>query len=166
MRMISRTKGIGFLLLSVCFSPVCAQRAVESAPSILPLGSGAQYYVGLGADKGLQINVQVWGQIMRPGMYSVPKTTDIIGLLSFAGGPTEEANISRVTLVRTNPESKVFDLDLARYTKTGDKDVIPMLRPGDTVIVPENNGRKLAKIVQVVSQLAIVTNVYYLLFVR
>ena len=164
--MISKTKGITFFLLSVSFSPVCAQKVAQSAPSVLPQTTGAQYYVCLGADKGLQVNVQVWGQIIRPGMYSVPKTTDVIGLISFAGGPTEDANISRVTLVRTNPESRVFDLDLADYTRTGNKDFIPILRPGDTVVVPENNGRKFAKMVQVVSQLAIITNIYYLLFGR
>jgi hypothetical protein len=164
--MINKSKGIAVFLLAVSFSPVCAQKVAQSAPSVLPYTTGAQYYVGLGADKGLQVNVQVWGQIIRPGMYSVPKTTDVIGLVSFAGGPTEDANISKVTLVRTNPEPKVFDLDLVEYTRTGNKDLMPILRPGDTVVVPENNGRKFAKLVQVVSQLAIVANVYYLLFYR
>lgn len=133
-------------------------------PQIMPYAMGAQYYVYLGEDMGLQINVQIWGQILRPGMYSVPKTTDVIGLISFAGGPTEHSNLSKVKLIRSNPHPEVFNIDLQKYIKKGETKFIPVLKPGDTVIVPENEVRKFSKLVQMVAQIAIIVNVYNLLF--
>lgn len=130
----------------------------------MPYGMAAQYYVYLGADKGLQINVQIWGQVLRPGMYSVPKTTDVMGLVSFAGGPTENANIGKVKLIRTNPDPEVVEINLNDYTKKAKIELNPILKPGDTIIIPENRGRKFSKTIQMVSQIAIIINVYYLLF--
>ncbi len=143
-----------------------AEKMIESHSVIAPYGTGAQYYVYLGADKGLQINVQVWGQVFKPGMYSVPKATDIIGLISFAGGPNENANIGKIKLVRSTPNPEVIIVDLKKYMDTGDASFIPVLKRGDTIVVPENVSYWFSNVVRVVSQLAIVANVYYLFFRR
>lgn len=158
-----KVKGLPYLLF-ICTSPLYAQKVEETPPIIMPYGTAAQYYVYLGADRGLQINVQIWGQVLRPGMYSVPKTTDAMGLISFAGGPTEHANISKVKLIRTNPHPEVIEINLGDYTKKAEIELNPILKPGDTVIVPENRGRKFSKMIQVVSQIAIIIGIYNSLF--
>ncbi|MBI4722223.1 MAG: SLBB domain-containing protein [Candidatus Stahlbacteria bacterium] len=155
---------IGILIIFLSCSSLYGQEVNESSPILMPQSIGSPYDVYLGADKGLQINVQIWGEVLRPGMYSVPKTTDVIGLVSFAGGPTESANISKIKLVRNNPQPEVFDINLKSYTKTGKTELIPILKPGDTVIVPENMWHKFSKAMQTFSQIAIIANVYYLLF--
>ena len=127
---------------------------------------GAQYYVFLGSDKELQMNVQIWGQVLRPGMYSVPQTTDLVGLISFAGGPTEYANLNNIRIVRTNPNPRVLKVNLKAYMDTGDSKRQPVLKPGDTVVIPGSLFYGFSRFVRVVAQLAIVANVYYLFFVR
>lgn len=127
---------------------------------------GAQYYVFLGSDKELQMNVQIWGQVLKPGMYSVPQTTDLVGLISFAGGPTEYANLNNIRIVRTNPKPRVIRVNLKAYMNTGNSKLQPVLKPGDTVVIPGSLFYGFSRFVRVVSQLAIVANVYYLFFVR
>lgn len=127
---------------------------------------GAQYYVFLGSDKELQMNVQIWGQVLKPGMYSVPQTTDLVGLISFAGGPTEYANLSNIRVVRTNPKPGVLRVNLKSYMDTGNSKLQPVLKPGDTVIISGSLFYGFSRFVRIVSQLAIVANVYYLFFVR
>lgn len=127
---------------------------------------GAQYYVFLGSDKELQMNVQIWGQVFKPGMYSVPQTTDLVALISLAGGPTEYSNLSNIKIVRTNPRPRVLRVNLKSYMGTGDSKLQPLLKPGDTVVIPGTLFYGFEKLVRIVSQLAIVANVYYLFFVR
>ncbi len=127
---------------------------------------GAQYYVFLGSDKELQKNVQIWGQVFKPGMYSVPQTTDLVALISLAGGPTEYSNLSKIKIVRTNPRPRVLRVNLKSYMGTGDSKLQPLLKPGDTVVIPGTLFYGFEKLVRIVSQLAIVANVYYLFFVR
>ena len=51
---------------------------------------GAQYF--LGTDDQLLIKVNVWGFVAKPGQYLVPSGTDLISLISFAGGPMKARN--------------------------------------------------------------------------
>jgi len=59
---------------------------------------GAQYF--LGAQDELLFKVNIWGFVRKPGQYMVPKDTDLISLISFAGGPLEQAKIKRVKIIR------------------------------------------------------------------
>lgn len=127
---------------------------------------GAQYYVFPGGEGELQIKVQVWGQVARPGMYRVPKSMDVTGLISLAGGPLEDANLSDIKIVRTAPVPGVFKADIGQYISSASTQSIPVLEPGDTIIIPENLYHKFSRIVSVMGQLAIIANVYYLFFVR
>ncbi|MCK4351959.1 SLBB domain-containing protein [candidate division WOR-3 bacterium] len=139
--------------------------AYAQEESKIPSG-GAHYSVHLGPGRELQINVQIWGRVMKPGMYSVPKTTDLIALMSFAGGPAEDANLGKIKIVRSNPEPEVIKLNLKKYMRTGKLDLIPVLKPGDTVIIPGNVFHTFSRLTSVIAQLAIVANVYYLFFMR
>jgi len=59
---------------------------------------GAQYF--LGEQDELLIKVNIWGFVRKPGQYMVPKNTDLISLISFAGGPLEQAKIKKVKIIR------------------------------------------------------------------
>jgi len=103
----------------------------------IPYG-GPQYNVYLDANRELQIDVQIWGKIVKPGRYSVSKTTDIIGLISFAGGPTDGADLKKVKVLRNNPKVQVIKVDLGKYLNNGDISKLPLLKPGDMIIIPES----------------------------
>jgi len=147
------------LLLLLCIFPLPVLYGQQSS-------QGAQYYVFLGSDRELQMNVQIWGQVLKPGMYSVPQTTDLVALISLAGGPTEYANVNNIRIVRANPSPRVLKVNLKSYMGTGDSRLQPVLKPGDTVIIPGSLFYGFSRIVRVVSQMAIVANVYYLFFVK
>jgi len=139
---------------------------IQPQPTIKAVGEGSQYY--LGEANELLMRVNVWGRVLRPGQYFVPATTDLITLLSAAGGPVPHSRITDVRVVRANPEgeSQIVQVNLKKYLATGDKRLIPSLKPEDTVLVSGSSWQLFVDIMQVVGDLALVATVYYNFFVR
>lgn len=54
-----------------------------------------------------KINVQVAGQVQRPGAVILAPNSDVTTAIAAAGGPTDKANTSAVTLIRMSPDGKV-----------------------------------------------------------
>ena len=69
----------------------------------------------------------VFGQVKNPGGYALQKDTTVLQALSLAGGVTENGAMNRVRIVRIVAGVK-------KELKVGLTDVV---RPGDTIIVPE-----------------------------
>ena len=105
-------------------------------------------------DEELLVPVSVWGEVTRPGYYNVPDGSDVARLLSYAGGPTEFANLSRVKLTR--PDGGASAVDIKQYIDTGDVVAVPVLKPGDTVYVYRNEKYAWREFVKVMSELAVV----------
>lgn len=61
---------------------------------------------------GINIKVQVWGYVKFPGYYVIPARSSINELISLAGGPTDDAVLDDVRIIRANPDSS---LTLYRY---------------------------------------------------
>lgn len=87
----------------------------------------------------LTIPVKVWGEVTRPGIYDIPVGSDMLAVMSYAGGPTNMAKLTSVRLIRTktqdNKEKIMYVIDIERYLETGDKTLLPEIRLGDTIIV-------------------------------
>jgi protein involved in polysaccharide export with SLBB domain len=80
------------------------------------------------------------GQVHTPGTYKYEKIPDIWQVILDAGGPTADADLSRVTIVRkTGDKSEVIDVDLYKIIKGGDLTKAPRLIAGDLVNVPTSN---------------------------
>jgi polysaccharide export outer membrane protein len=97
------SKGAVCALLLTGFSfffPACAfsQDEADQRDSDGDRTRGAQYF--LGEQDELLIKVNIWGFVRKPGQYMVPKDTDLISLISFAGGPLEQAKINKVKIIR------------------------------------------------------------------
>lgn len=71
--------------------------------------------------------IYVFGQVRSPGAYAIVKDTTVLQALSLAGGVTDRGATGRVRVVRIEKGNKVE----VRVKLT---DVV---RPGDTLIVPE-----------------------------
>jgi len=129
------------------------------------LTRAAQYYIGNEGE--LLIKVNVWGRVRQPGQYFVPSNTDLVTLISVAGGPAEKSRLDNVRIVRnTQAGSEIIIVDIKKFIKTGDPRIIPVLQPEDTVIMSGSIWFVLSNVVSVVAQLAIVANVYYFFFIR
>jgi hypothetical protein len=116
----------------------------------------AQYILG-GKDI-LLINVNLWGHVQRPGIYSIPSTYSLIDLISSAGGPLKTARLNDIRIIRQNQQ--VVKVDVDRFIKTGDRELLPFLQPGDTVIVSGSIADIFSTIVGIMRDLAIIANVF------
>lgn len=170
MRLV-RTFSLLVVLLTVAVSSVLAQSDLQVGPSsykipqVKRVGEGSKYY--LNEANELLIRVNIWGRVQRPGQYYVPAETDLVALMSLAGGPSARSRLSDVRVVREEEtgEQDVMTINVRKYIKTGDKRLIPDLKPEDTVVVHGSAWQLVADIAQVVGQLGIVANVYYFFFV-
>ena len=98
---------------------------------------GAQYVIG--NQDQLLIRVNIWGFVRMPGQYLVPNQTDLVSLISYAGGPLEDAQLKKVRLIRTalgDSTEKIMIMNLKNFMEKGDVGADPMLLPNDTIIVP------------------------------
>ncbi len=122
-----------------------------------------QYYLKTGTENQLLMRVNVWGAVANPGSQYVPDQTDLIGLLSAAGGPLENAKLSKVKLIRNfNGERKNTVINVGRCLKKDEIDRIPEIKPGDTVIVPKK-GPSLGKFINILYNVAVIASVVHLM---
>jgi protein involved in polysaccharide export with SLBB domain len=153
---------------------------LQLAPLLVAGGAPAQTtedYV-LGVDKRLEIKVHVLGEVSRPGEYQVADDTNVLELISKAGGPTEFANIKSVILKR-EPEAgaytsnegrrvevpltrQVIKVNLKSYLDDEKAAALPVLHPGDVVAVPRNTMHRWKTIFGMVRDLSVVASAYFL----
>lgn len=130
----------------------------KSPQSFQQPNQAAQYILGSG--DVLLVTVNLWGHVLKPGIYSVPSTYTLIDLISSAGGPLSTARLSDIRIVRKNQE--VLKVNLEKFLKTGDISSIPPLQPGDTIIVSGSIQDIFTKLVAIFRDMAIIANVFVL----
>ncbi len=131
----------------------------------------------------LQIRVHIMGEVKEPGEYLVLDSTDVLQLISKAGGPTEFGNLSGVRIRRVQPPQPLADVlgasasngdamskrllraDLTAYLEAKSDTPPPVLQPGDVVTVPSNSWRTWRRAFSMVRDVAVVASVY-LLYLR
>jgi protein involved in polysaccharide export with SLBB domain len=107
------------------------------------LRDGDIVYVPVGG--GVGKNIQVFGAVQRPGVFSYTDGMRLSQLISNAGGPRPEANLSRVAVFRLPEVDAWGHRFLGRYAimvnpgQTAMAETIH-LRPGDSVFVPVELG--------------------------
>ncbi|MBY6185526.1 SLBB domain-containing protein [Marinobacter hydrocarbonoclasticus] len=84
--------------------------------------------------------VRLMGSVNKPGRYSFNDSMTVLDLLAEAGGPKETALIERIIVVQHSccePQARIFDLEA--FVTDPRYDRVPVLRPGDTVYVPDES---------------------------
>jgi protein involved in polysaccharide export with SLBB domain len=85
-------------------------------------------------------SIYVFGQVGQPGRYAFNNKLHILDILSAADGPNQNADIHNIKITHRNSfQSKVSTLDLGLYFETGDETLLPLVKSGDTIYVPERN---------------------------
>lgn len=124
----------------------------------------ARHYVHLGEGDELLINVQIWGQVKSPGLYSLPENSDIATLLSLAGGPTENADLSAVKIIRKGVEKdSLFKINLKKCLLEGEKSKT-IMEPGDIIEVMPSKFHSISNFIRFVTQISMVVVIYYQIF--
>jgi polysaccharide export outer membrane protein len=82
-------------------------------------------------------SVVVSGHVLTPGSLRYEKIPDVWQVILDAGGPTSDADLSRVSIVRKEEgKSNIINVDLYKIIQRGDLSKAPQLQPGDLVNVP------------------------------
>ncbi len=127
---------IYFLTLSIAI-PQNFDLENLSIPKNNAVPSAGYIYDGEGTVK---MNINIWGHVKSPGIYTVYDGIDLLSLLSFAGGPKEGAKLSQVCLYRQNPETEKIEktvIDLDHYLDSGEPMPPVEVLPNDTFYIPE-----------------------------
>jgi polysaccharide export outer membrane protein len=89
----------------------------------------------------LNIKVSVWGFVKFPGKYVIPVYSKIIDLLSYAGGPTDEARLEEMRIVRTDSISSkqiIYNLNFKDFLMNPEITMdssVQSLKAGDVLLV-------------------------------
>lgn len=109
--------------------------------------------------EAVNIKISVWGSVKYPGKYLVPSYTSVLDLISYAGGPAGDADMSDLKLYRVNEngKEKLIDFsynDIVNEDKLQEKNrIVPKLEPGDFLIVPAQNATSFRDILNLSLQI-------------
>lgn len=126
---------------------------------ILRPSSASYYYIAKPSELSMQVNI--WGYVNNPGRYEVATSTDLLELLSYAGGPTADALMDNVRITRsyerseTGPPEEIY-LDLEDLADVNSTDLI--LYPNDTIFIDHSSWINFRDALVVITAAAIVTS--------
>lgn len=130
------------LLLQFLFSPLQAHaKELVSSFDLLQGEAFTRYSDGneymSGKEPGtVMMKVNLWGAVRKPGIHHIPVKTDLIALLSYGGGPTENAYIDEITIKRNlGNKQKIIDVDLQEILH-GNQAYDLTLQPEDIIVIP------------------------------
>lgn len=132
------------LLLTAAFfvNPVKAQTDdVQVGSSLLQRYQNQGALYDYSDPEALNIKVSVWGFVKYPGRYIIPANTNVNELLSYAGGPTDDSQLEKMSLIRTNQDSSQTVMELKYNDILFDEKMKvlsspPQVAAGDILIVP------------------------------
>lgn len=98
----------------------------------------AAEYIYRSSQQESLIGVQLLGAVKHPGLYYVPPNTDILKLVTLAGG-VEEANLSEVIVRKVDPaQAGVYELDMNKFMKSSADSKPFKLTQDDLIYIPKN----------------------------
>ena len=83
--------------------------------------------------------IYVQGEVRSPGAFGFETIPDLWGAIREAGGPTEFADLTSVSIIRNDGESKVQIVNLEAKLKAGSLKELPKLKPKDTIWIPRSS---------------------------
>ncbi len=90
-------------------------------------------HVSLVADQSASQNVNILGEVTKPGVYPVIGQPTLLDMVSAAGGFTERAGRS-VSVIRRGQQDKPIVVPISRNLTDSVKDDV-LIRPGDLIVV-------------------------------
>ncbi|KAA3659722.1 MAG: hypothetical protein DWQ10_08290 [Calditrichaeota bacterium] len=141
-----------FLILFQLFF-YAAQAFAQAPVANQPINTASRYILG-DADEIL-IKVNILGYVRKPGQYFIPRHTDLVTLISNAGGFVKGADLDKIQLLRqkassgTNGNTKhkeeheINFISINKYFETGQTSYLPTLRAGDSIVIRQSRVDKI-----------------------
>lgn len=80
--------------------------------------------------------VTVLGAVARPDNYPLMAETNLLEVMSTAGGYSTDANINKIRIFHKNKLQPASEIDLEYYMERAEIEQMPKVKPGDVVYVP------------------------------
>ncbi|HSP86536.1 MAG TPA: SLBB domain-containing protein [Ignavibacteriaceae bacterium] len=130
------------LILSIFFVlNLFGQEEMQIGTSLGQFRQSQGGYYDYSDPESVNLKVSVWGFVKFPGKYIVPIYTNAFDLLSYAGGPDEDANLDDIRIFRINEDSSQSFIDLDYKDFLWNKELTsikeaPRIVSGDILLVP------------------------------
>ncbi len=130
-----------FILSIFCVLNLFAQEEMQIGTSLGQLRQSQGGFYDYSDPESVNIKVSVWGFVKYPGKYIIPIYSNAFDLLSYAGGPDEDANLDDIRIFRINEDSSQTFINLNYKDFLWEKEltsekVIPRILSGDILLVP------------------------------
>ena len=130
-------------ILFVCVSIQAQEKDYQLGADVMSFRTNQQGgFFNYSDPEAVNIKVSVWGWCKYPGRYTVPSYTNVLDLISFAGGPSDGAILEDLRIYRIKPDStqemikfSYNDLLYGEELKDGSLK-IPKLEAGDVLLMP------------------------------
>jgi len=85
----------------------------------------------------VQFDITIEGQVVRPGPYTVKGPINLQGVLSFAGGTTQLADLRKIIISRRDYDSqRQIVVNLHNFFEDAESEALPEIQDGDIIFVP------------------------------
>ena len=101
------------------------------------------------------ININVIGHVNNPGNYKILENTDLLTVLSLAGGPLAGSNLNKIKIYRIN--SPTLEYSLNSYLNNVD---IIKFKPNDTILIKESIRSKILSNQSIINSILTFLNLY------
>jgi polysaccharide export outer membrane protein len=126
----------------------------------------------LGESTRLEILVHIMGEVASPGEYRVPDNTNVLELISKAGGPTQFARLNSVAVKRgaasseklSENQGEVVWVNINDYLTKENARPVPVLQPGDVVTVRSNSWSTWKTVFGMARDVSVVVSMYILYY--
>jgi hypothetical protein len=130
-----------FILSIICVLNLFAQEEVQIGTNLGQLRQSQGGFYDYSDPESVNIKVSVWGFVKFPGKYIIPYYSNAFDLLSFAGGPDEDANLDDIRIFRIKEDSSQIFIDLNYNDFLWNSELLsqkaaPKLFSGDILLVP------------------------------
>ncbi len=79
-------------------------------------------------------SIKVFGEVHRPGLFAYKDGADVVDMIMRAGGVTRFAGVEQIRLIS---QGEPIPFNLREYLDTGDTSMMPALKQGDMIFVPQ-----------------------------
>ncbi|MBC7741973.1 MAG: SLBB domain-containing protein [Bdellovibrionaceae bacterium] len=119
----------------------------------------AAEYIYRSSPKESLIGVQLIGAVNKPGIYYIPTNTDILKLITLAGG-TDDADLANILVRKTDPsQAGVFELDVKKLMKTSADAKIFRLTQDDFVYIPKKEPWISNEVSRTITLVSLITSI-------
>ena len=120
-----------------------AEKAIRARLATIFEGLGSDTHVKVSLGQIRSIRVNVLGEVLTPGTYTLPSLATLFNALYLAGGVSDIGSLRNIRLVRNNRQ--VGTLDAYDYLIRGKTEANVRLEDNDMIIVPTYDARVWAE---------------------